>query len=171
MNEIIAPAVVDEEDGVLVVEKPGLAPWRQTVVNYEWPPNIDQIAAVFPLAREPGILFSYGDRIYNPSGGVVHPALMAHEAVHGDRQLGLLDADAKPFGIEWWWKMYCTATAFRLDEEAKAHIEEYRWWKLNGNRHQRRAMLERIAMRLASPLYGNMITRHQAETILRKGTE
>lgn len=133
--------------------------FKQTVVP-GYPPIIWDIKEVLPWAMNPGVLFSWGDKIYNPSGINIHPALLVHEAVHGERQTDVID----------WWARYLVHPSFRFEEEKLAHIAEYQWWCDHGNRHERRAFLELIAKRLASPLYGSVITRAKAITLLRKNT-
>lgn len=134
--------------------------FTQTVVVGR-PPRFEEIAAALPMALGAGIIFSWGDKIYAPRYDIP-PALLAHEAVHGERQIAQ--------GIDEWWTAYIADAVFRYREEAYAHVAEYQWWCDHGNRHERRAYLELIAKRLASPLYGNLVSRHQAETLLRKGT-
>lgn len=63
-----------------------------------YPPLIDEIDAAFKV-RGRSILFAWGDIIFNPAGAAVPPELVAHERVHGDRQLGLaanVDALGQP---------------------------------------------------------------------------
>lgn len=127
-------------------------------VEFGVPPIFETIVRVFPFAANPDVVFAWGDIIYARVANV-HPAILAHEAVHGERQSGDLVG---------WWARYLVDPAFRLAEEIPAHVAEYAWWKAHGNRHERRAYLELIAKRLASPLYGSMTTRSHAETILRK---
>jgi hypothetical protein len=43
------------------------------------PPNFERIAAVFPAARDKGVLFCYGTDLFNPDGIRVTPYLIAHE--------------------------------------------------------------------------------------------
>lgn len=126
-------------------------------VLHEPPPMLDEIVAAFPAARNPGTIFSWGDRIYNPSGVHISPALKAHEAVHGARQGETDDA------IRAWWKRYIEEPVFRFSEEVMAHRAEYRaicsWEK---DRNLRARHLEHIARRLASPLYGGLISYSEA---------
>lgn len=124
----------------------------------ERPPNFADIVAVFPMATKAGVIFAWGDAIYNPSGIVISPALMEHEGVHGRRQG---DDPAS------WWRNYLSDPAFRLREEILAHCREYGWLCANGNRHARRAALVTVAGRLSSPLYGQMISPFEARRILK----
>lgn len=119
------------------------------------PPNYEKIVAVFPGAAGRGVIFAYGGKIYAPGGTKVTVELDAHERVHVARQVA--DPDA-------WWDRYLRDLDFRLGEERLAHRAEYRRYCARHidavKRH--RALVE-IAGKLASPLYGPMVTRHQAE--------
>lgn len=122
------------------------------------PPNLEAIAAVFPMARGPGAIFTFGDTIYAPGGAhLVTPELKAHEGVHYSRQT---NDTAK---IEAWWARYLVDADFRLAEEVPAHRAEYRQF-CAGHRdyNQRARFLHAIAMRLAGPLYGGMLSHVEA---------
>lgn len=124
------------------------------------PPIYADIVKAFPGAANPNVLFSWGDTIYARIDGIPD-SLVAHEAVHGRRQ---------GEDVVGWWARYMVDPSFRLEEEIPAHIAEYQWWRDNGNRKLRQEALGFISKRLSSPLYGSMIPRHKAETILRKNT-
>ncbi len=117
-----------------------------------FPPNIAAIRERFTLSgRE---FFSWGDKIYNPSGADLSDALLAHEAVHQKQQ----GAD-----IEGWWDRYLADNVFRFAQELEAHREEYRvYCETARNRLARRSYLVAIARRLASPMYGKMCTVQEA---------
>lgn len=128
-----------------------------------FPPNWPAIAAAFPQIKgKQGILYAYGDRIFNPSGGVVAPWLVRHEEVHGLRQEALDDPDtscAWPVGgITKWWTRYIQNPSFRLNEEILAHRAE--WQHYSGPYPDR--YLGMMAERLSGPLYGNLISVEQA---------
>lgn len=117
------------------------------------PPNFPEIVAAFPHASKPGTVFSFGDTIYVPTGWPVSKAIMAHEEVHGVRQL------AYELGIMGWWRRYIEDPEFRLAEELPAHVAEFRrLCKLKADPNARVRELFKIADRLASPLYGNLIS-------------
>jgi hypothetical protein len=129
------------------------------------PPMWDEIDAAFHVAGK-AVIFAWGDTIFNPMGGPISPALMAHEAVHGKRQ--------GPF-VEDWWHDYIVSPEFRLAEEIPAHQAEYReFCRLNtqGNaRNSRRLYLHHVASRLASPLYGRLVTYDAARKLIKEGAE
>ena len=130
----------------------------------DFPPLYDDIVEAFGLKSDNSILFSWGDRLYNPHSLVIVPQLIAHEAVHGERQ-----------GTHWdiidWWKRYMDDRLFRLQEEIPAHRAEYEYMAANGNRAQRRGCLRVVANRLAAPLYGRLLSRSSAEAVLRNEDE
>ena len=123
------------------------------------PPNFEAIFAVFPEAAKPGVIFAYGGRIYAPGRKAVTPALQAHEQTHLERQ-----GDAP----ERWWDRYLAETQFRLEEELIAHAREYQaYCRRHAEPGKRALMLEHIAGKLSSPLYGEIITLEDARRAIR----
>lgn len=117
-------------------------------VLYLHPPNFAAINRAFKVRGKP-IIFCYAERIYNPQRIKIPPELFAHEAVHQARQ------GDDP---ERWWDRYIRDQDFRLAEEVPAHQAEYRCLcARNADPSWRALAAERIAERLASPLYGSMI--------------
>ncbi len=128
------------------------------------PPNFESILAVFPMAKNPGIIFSYGDKIYAPGVFSLPPQLIAHEGVHGARQ-----GESEESILSWWGK-YLKDTSFRLAEEILAHQKEYQVaCSTCMSRNERRMFLKHIATKLASPVYNRMISREKAMKIIKKG--
>lgn len=131
----------------------------KTVVAY--PPNFEEIAERFPFARNPGVIFTYGETIFNPSNAQIGGALRAHEAVHAQRQ-GTEEA-----GIQAWWRRYLDDPMFRLEEELLAHRTEYRASKTYvRDRNALAVELDSIARRLSGPLYGGLISYQQARRFI-----
>lgn len=114
------------------------------IIN-ERPPNFEQIQAAFPKAVNPGVLFAYDNNIYNPSGIVVPPALIAHEEVHLHRQ-----RDAGPNS---WWHAYLHDSEFRYNEELLAHVAEFKMQRSFNDRNFGARLLMATALRLVAPLY------------------
>lgn len=131
------------------------------------PPNFEAIAKVFPGAHGEGVIFAYGDTIYNPSGRELPPELIAHEKVHCERQIDM--------GVEAWWDQYLVDGDFRFEEELLAHIAEFKAimsryeYGTHAIARTREKALDHVAKKLSAPLYGRMITIHQARTAIRKG--
>lgn len=108
------------------------------------PPNFEQIKAAFPKSENPGVLFAFDGNIYNPSGSVIPPALIAHEEVHLNRQ-----RDAGPTQ---WWDQYLIDSEFRYNEELLAHAAEFKVQRA-GDRNASARLLMATALRLVAPLY------------------
>ncbi|KKL44563.1 hypothetical protein LCGC14_2364460 [marine sediment metagenome] len=106
-------------------------------------------------------MFSFGPKLYNPHGVFIPDEILAHEAVHGFRQ-GETVADT----LEW-WRRYMAEPAFRLAEELPAHKAELQWLIDHNSRRDRRRAIKQIAAKLASPLYGSLVTPSQARKLLK----
>lgn len=116
------------------------------MIKIERPPNFDRILSAFPGADKHGVLFAYGEDIYNPSGVTIPHWLLAHEYRHCARQW-----QADP---EAWWEKYITDSEFRYGEELLAHVEEYIAQARGTRDRNARVKLEmRTAARLIAPLY------------------
>ena len=111
----------------------------------DFPPLYDEIAMAFSLRLDQDIIFSWGDRLYVPwrkatmsrEDSIVAPELIAHEAVHGERQ-------GSGQEILNWWRRYIEDREFRLQEEIPAHRAEYQYILEHGNRQQRRSALSHL---------------------------
>lgn len=123
-----------------------------------YPPNYAELRAIFPISGRP-VFFSYGSTIFDPTGAGLTPSLMAHEEVHGERQ--------RAQGVEGWWRRYIDDPAQRFVEETLAHRAELAFiLRHGGGRHERRRAVAQLAARLASPLYGGMVSARQARQML-----
>jgi hypothetical protein len=107
------------------------------------PPNIEQIAVVFPR-RGSKVIYAYGDTIYNPSGGPISPALMAHEEMHGKRQ--------RVNSVETWWEQYLKDPEFRYHEELIAHAVEMQS-QATRDRNRNIGLITSTAYRLVAEFY------------------
>ncbi len=131
------------------------------IIDHEFPPNYEAIIAVFPYAAtQKHVLFSYGDKIYNPSGKEIPPYTIAHEEVHSREQLHGT--------AECWWNTYFHDPKFRLQEELAAYRVEYRvFCKLHKDRNERAGFLNFIAVNLSGPGYGNLCSKDEAMKQIR----
>lgn len=124
-------------------------------VVHDVPPMFDEIDAAFDVAGK-DVLFAWGDRIYYPAGKPVPAELVAHEEVHSQRQG---DDPAA------WWRRYIADPAFRLAEEIPAHQAEFAaYCRGHTDRNHRAVRLHLLAQRLASTLYGSMISYPEARS-------
>ena len=121
------------------------------------PPMFRKINQSFDVRGKP-VIFCWGDTIYNPTGMKIAPQLRVHEAVHSTQQGN---------DPETWWNHYIADPAFRLEQEIPAHRAEYRCVLGSGlNDGPVLEMLDRIAERLSSPLYGSLIDYEEARRLI-----
>lgn len=129
---------------------------------FELPPNHAKIEAAFPMIKgRSGILYSYGDCLYNPDKVIVPPWLVIHESIHEIQQRAL--------GPDMWWDRYLTDSAFRLQVEVEACREEFKAFCGHvpaPNRIARARHRDLICERLASGAYGYMIRKKDAKALL-----
>jgi hypothetical protein len=128
-------------------------------IERKYPPNLDRIVKVFPAAMRHGIIFTYGDIIYNPSGVSIPKTLLAHEAVHAMRQ--------KAMGVDLWWDTYIANKEFRFEEELAAHKAEYQAYRGGAHGFSRAGFLHFVAKRLSGDLYGQIATFDQCVDLIR----
>jgi hypothetical protein len=124
------------------------------IVGY--PPIFDRILEVFPNADKPGVLFAFDGCVYNPSGNVIPPALIAHEEVHLKRQRDLgpnPHSTTKWSGPDLWWDNYLEDSEFRYNEELLAHVAEFKTQRTTNDRNFGARLLMHTALRLVAPLY------------------
>jgi hypothetical protein len=124
------------------------------------PPNFDEILAAFPGIEMPGVMFCWGNTIYAPGMTSVADHFHAHESIHAIQQ------GDDPSG---WWKTYISSSAFRLEQEIPAHRAEFEFRCKSLSRKKRRMLLRETAGKLASPLYGSLISVGKAKAALRGG--
>jgi len=131
-------------------------------IKCSFPPNIEEIAASLPGALTPGVIFCYGDTIYNPFNVRISTHLRAHEAVHSSRQ-GKTDEE-----IRAWWRKYVFDAKFRLEEEVPAHQAEYASFRRQEKDAQLRfQFLITLAKRLSGLMYGQIVTFNEAKLLIK----
>lgn len=128
---------------------------------YEYPPNIDAIRAVLDIPPN-GVVFTYGDILFNPDRGYIDGSLWAHEETHARQQMQI--------GVENWWEEYLTNDDFRLKQELEAYQNQYKHYcSITPNREKRIVFLVRLARDLASPMYGSTISIKEAMEQIKHG--
>lgn len=126
------------------------------------PPIYDKIVAAFPaVTRNRGVVFTYGNTLYNPGGWPIDEPLMTHEETHSAQQ-GKMGKDA-------WWDKYLVDPAFRTEQELEAYQAQFKVAKQRFDRPVWRRELKRLAKDLSSGIYGNILSYEQAEATIRKG--
>jgi hypothetical protein len=118
------------------------------------PPIYDRIVKAIgkPSAT---VVYTWGDAIYSPSGCDLSKDVVIHESVHSLQQ-------AAVGGPELWWARYLSDPAFRFVQEAQAYRTQYGWICQRTDRSGRRRALRILAKDLASPMYGNLVSKAAA---------
>jgi hypothetical protein len=128
-------------------------------ISTEKPPIWDEVAKVFPVKWEDGVIVTYGDTVYCKYP--FSPLKMIHESVHIDQQAYA--------GKDNWWARYFSDEPFRLEQELEAYKAEVKEIKaLIKDRNHRDKRIRTICNELSSPMYGNLITFSEAMSILNK---
>lgn len=125
----------------------------------EQPPNIEKIKQAFVLKK--GVVFCYGESLYNPDNLMVSPMLFSHECVHSEQQAEI--------GVDKWWKGYLSETAFRLSQEILAYQVQYQTARKGiKDRNKLAKYLMFLAKELSGELYGGIIGFNEALEAIRK---
>lgn len=132
-------------------------------IEIAFPPNIAEVEKLVPGIRDiKGVLFAFGDTVFNPSGVPIPAWLVAHEQVHLDRQTDPAT----------WWHRYLTDAEFRFAEELPAHQAEWKEFKRHvKSREQRARYLLMMAQRLSGPLYGRLCSVASARAKIEGGSK
>jgi len=125
----------------------------------KYPPNFKKLEKAFGTLPSTTV-FSYGHKIYNPSGKEMPDHLIEHEQAHATRQLEI--------GVRVWWKKYIEYKDFRLNEEVIAFRVQYQYILANAPRRDRMAFLHKFATSLSSSMYGNMVSKKEALDLISK---
>lgn len=127
-------------------------------IIFGYPPNIEAIRAKFDIRGRAGVVFCYGNTLFNPSGQMLPPEIIAHEEVHAAQQAKWAGGPAK------WWEDYIANKTFRFHQEFPAHVKELQIHvALNSGRQAKRKYIRFVAKRLSGPLYGHMIAAEDAK--------
>lgn len=131
-------------------------------IVYEYPPNYAAISKVFDIKDKPGIVFTYGYKLYVPGGkGVeVDKHLLIHEETHAAQQAAM--------GVEKWWELYLSEPQFRLVNEVEAYRNQYRSMGTL-SLSQRKGYLDHIVKDLSGAMYGNVVSPEDAYRLVTDG--
>jgi hypothetical protein len=133
------------------------------IKNHEFPPNIADIEKEFGSLKEKPIVFTYNDTIYNPIGFQIPADLLVHESTHAEQQ----DGDA-----ETWWTHYLADKDWRIEQEAEAYGNQYRFiCRTVKDRNARDKNLRIMAGFLSGPMYGSVINLQEAMKRIRMYSE
>lgn len=126
------------------------------------PPVWDEAHKHFKL-DDSRTVYTYGDRLYNPSGLDVSDDLLAHEATHADQQLEIEGGPAE------WWRRYFADPKFRQEQELEAYQNQYTFYcfRVSRDRNARARFLNHIASAMSSSMYNAGITHVDAIRIIK----
>lgn len=102
-------------------------------------------------------VFTYGDILYNPTGGEISDDLMAHEETHAKQQ--------SVYGVQDWWTRYLKDDTFRMTQELEAYRAQYKHAQIYP-RQVRRQLLDTISSNLSSRLYGKIVKKKEAKELI-----
>lgn len=131
----------------------------------EKPPIYEKAKEIFDVEQN-GVLFTYGDTIYNPSNTSVDKFLIAHEETHMRQQL------THPGGPEAWWADYIADVQFRAEQEVEAYGNQYKiFCEKNIDRNSRSVYLHEISRILSSGLYAGMMGYSHARSVIKESSK
>lgn len=124
----------------------------------------DQIPEIYYKCQEKygvnwskGVVITYGDTVYCKF--TLSPDLLVHEGIHVKQQAKI--------GKDVWWEQYFNNDSFRLSQEKEAYIAQSKWLKRHiKDRNKRFVYLNKIATDFSSSMYGNIITKEEANKLL-----
>lgn len=123
----------------------------------EPPPIYERAHALWGVTMASDVVFTYGDTCHCKDG-IIPDWLEAHESVHSRQQV---DPEA-------WWELYFNDPDFRLSQELEAYQVQYQWiLKRIKDRNSQFRWLNKFATDLASPMYGNIITKAEALKLIK----
>lgn len=130
---------------------------RSITVIHGKPPVWDALCLVLQ-AQPLHAVFTYGDKIYNPSGIRLPADIIEHEKIHMAQQ------DYSIAGAELWWGKFLRDVGFRIEQEARAYGRQYAFLcKTFLDDERRKNILSQLAKTLSGPLYKNSITLDDAK--------
>lgn len=129
-------------------------------ISTAYPPNFGDVRRAFDIAGRPGVVFTYGDTIYNPSRVDISPDLHAHEETHYIQQT------SPGMSPELWWERYIDDSEFRFAQELEAYRVQYQFALDYYGRKQRRSLLDHISAALAGPMYGGLVPLNEARRLI-----
>ncbi len=146
--------IVEKDDGVEIV--------------FKKPPIYNDLCAAFNI-RPVNVVYTYGDKIYNPDKLELPPEIIEHEKVHMKQQKAWMVNEDRKFTPALWWGKYLRDAKFRIDQEAKGYARQYDViCQDNHDRNQRARYLWGLASSLSGVLYNNEISHSEATKMIKK---
>lgn len=131
-------------------------------IIFEKPPIYNNLCAAFKV-RPQGVVYTYGNIIYNPDKQDLPAEIIEHEKIHMKQQT---KGDMTP---DLWWGKYLRDPKFRVDQEAKGYARQYDViCSTHKDRNMRAQYLWSLASSLSGPLYNNIILHSEATILIKK---
>lgn len=128
---------------------------KNSKIIYKRPPHWRILKIFFPDYDPDGtVACACGKKIY--SNQEIPADYIAHEETHLKQQCHSY------FVAVLWWICYFLSKSFRFTQEREAFCEQYDWIRKNWP-WARTRKLQELSERLASPLYGSMISVREAQ--------
>jgi hypothetical protein len=122
-------------------------------ISYTKPPIWEKVTKQFNIPPEKVVFYTYGNICYSPSGTEPPADLIRHEETHSDQQ------GHDRAGAEKWWNQYLHDADFRVEQEAEAYAEQFKFLKrIHTDRNTQTKVLHGLATLLAAPMYGDAIS-------------
>jgi hypothetical protein len=122
------------------------------MIKVAFPPNYEDIKKL--SSHQPGVIYCYGQDIYNPDDCYIDDYQLTHEGVH-TRQQGDNPTD--------WWRRYLLDVDFRFVCELEAFQAQYKHFCRDyKDRNRRNSFLVKLAISLSSDTYGKICTQQEA---------
>ena len=122
----------------------------------DYPPNFNEINSCVHPPED--AIFTYGQDIYNPSGGEIPPDILFHERVHTKQQ----GQDPKNLWFKW-----CYDLNFRKEQETEAFALQWKFVKENIGNKAAKECLDELAEKMQK-VYNLGISFYEAHTSIRK---
>ena len=120
---------------------------------------IQQIIAV-GLKPSDTVVYTVGNKLFNPSGAFISDDIFAHEETHEVQQGANPDA---------WWVRYLIDPEFRVSQEAEAYGTQYAViCRYVRDREKRHKVLMELAYVLSGDIYGRVIKHVEAYALIKK---
>ena len=135
------------------------------LIKFEKPPHnlYQRIREAGMPFNEEATIFTYGDTVYNPKRLPIPEHLQMHEQTHSKQQ------GSNPMN---WWERYLFDPYFRIEQEAEAYGQQYRFICRNAkDRNVRNRILMDLAVMLASPMYGSVVTTTPAMKMIKDASK
>lgn len=128
-------------------------------IKIEKPPIYDAILQ-HGMRPHHGVVYTYGDTLYNPSNAEIAQHIIEHEEVHSKQQGE--DPDT-------WWGRYLVDQYFRINQEAEAYGHQYKFiCGYQKDRNKRVRILHDLSNHLSGPIYGDVIGYNAAMRMIKE---